>query len=557
MRVFDKHTFTQLTNMEHTHHHLLRTLGTQWGHSSKLPHPILVKRYPLNYQHPLTICTRTDPVTTNINQSDAEFLLLIFQMYGPMIVHPERVTTALPLMSTNNLAWCVKLHVDYATRADTPMRLEDVYMKVRTSVAETCTYYPEWNHPTHMVPFLTPTDFQQAFEKMTCGCLDGLPWQGVVAAGEAVAMCLTKGRYTSQANQSYDTAIVDLYTLTPSALLETIAFFDKKYKGRIFWGLGKNTTPIVCITGVPRVFRIMCERPHTNQQDIVNHLDIDFIQVCYSDGHVLMSPTCVRSHATRVCVVSPYVLPNRQSMALDHGLGLKIYGVNSLPTRTFWDHPKTYTPKKHHTPEQTRYNMHLNLGCWHVANESRGIAEAVMNTPPTDLWYTGNAFLTCDNTTQAMYDSLTHTLPVEGVVGYVLPFQVVFQKSLWLFLPQMNSVMIKDDANKYIAPGRHELVAFTKRIQLIINVLYGEDACHCPVETTNTLHIEYMPNCRLVDTHTHTLVTPEELQKTKQNYAICTEMHCSTILMGPTWWSPVFTCVEIEVFPLDLIHNTK
>jgi hypothetical protein len=38
---------------------------------------------------------------------------------------------------------------------------------------------------------------------------------------------------------------------------------------------------------------------------------------------------------------------------------------------------------------------------------------------------------------------------------------------------------------------------------------------------------------------------------------VCTEMHCTTILVGPTWWSPVFTCLDMDVFPLDLIHHAE
>jgi hypothetical protein len=478
----------------------------------------------------------------------------MFQLYGPVFVHPERVTQAFAV-GTANLSPCVKIHVDYATRSTNVARLEDVYMKVKTAVADSCTYYPDWTHPTQMVPFTRPLEFEKAFDKMTGGCLKGFSWEGVAAAGEAVAGCVVRGRYTTQANHAFATATVDLYTFTQLALLKTIDFFSETYRGRIFWGL-KNSTPVVCIRGVSRVFRIMCGYEHTNMEDLANSFDLDFIQVCY-DGHVVMTPTCVRSHATRVCVVSPHVLPNRQSLALDHGFGLMIYGVNSLGTRTFWDHPKSYTPHKDHTNEQVRYNMHLNLGCWHVSTHAEEVVEAVMTPPAYDVWYTGGAFLTCDNTTESMFDTLTPVLPVEGVVGYVLPHQLKFPKSLWLFLPQFNSIMLKDDANKYIAPGRHELVAFVKRVQLIFNVLYGEGECVCPVENTNTMHIEYMPHSRLVDTQMHTLVTVDELAETKQNYAICTEMHCTTILVGPTWWSPVFACAEIDVFPTQLIHRTK
>lgn len=558
MKGFQKHKYRRLLDQSYTSDNetLLFSLVTHWGRSKQPPQNMVVQAYTPNYQHTLTTCSRTDPTPT-ILPTDAELLLDIFQLYGPVFVHPERVAQACTGLVTSHLRHCVKLHVDYATRATTLVSLSDVYTKVRASNPETCTYYPEWNHVTQTVPFLSKINFDTAFSKLTAGCLDDFPWDGVVAVGEAVAACVVKGRYTAHANHALETVVVDLYAFTSHALLRTTTFFNEKYMGNVFWGLGENNTVIVCVREVPRVFRIFFGQ-HTNEEEVVTSFDLDFCQLCYSRlTGVFMTPVCIRSHATRVCVVSPYVLPNRQSLALDNGFGLMVYGKNSLPGRTFWDNPRSYTPLHDHTDSQVRYNMHLNLGCSAVSRDPVDVVDAVTRNAVPDVWYTGEAFLVCDHTMDSMFSTLTHALPTEGVVGYVLPMQLRFHKSLWMFMPEFNSIILKDDATKYMAPGRHGLVAFVKRMQLLFNVCYGEDQCVCPVEVANTLHIEYMPNSRVVDTQLHQLVSLETIQATKRKYAVCTEMHCTTILVGPTWWSPVFTCLHMDLFPLDLIHHTE
>jgi len=61
-----------------------------------------------------------------------------------------------------------------------------------------------------------------------------------------------------------------------------------------------------------------------------------------------------------------------------------------------------------------------------------------------------------------------------------------------------------------------------------------------------------------VNTMTHKPIAMDQLERANlTKYAICAALECSTLLVGPTWWTPVFTISEMDVFDTELVMNMR
>lgn len=537
------------------HCSLLRCLVSEWGQVN-IP-PQTFKKFTSHHRHPLSICLRQDPVPP-INQKEGEFLMTLFQLYGPLVIHPDRVVQAVKFLYTNNLTPEQTLHVHYASKSTQPVNLDDVYMNVMTTVIPETTYHPSWNNATPLVPFVSTQYFEGAFNRMSFGCLKGMPWNGVIAAGEAVASCLVLGPRPN--SSGFSTMPVELFVSSSVVMIKTMKFFKDKFGEDVMWGL-KGSTVVICIRSVPRVFHIVPVLD-TDQKTLVSSFDLEFMQVYYTGEQVFMTPICIRTHATRVCNVCPFVLPNRQFVALEKGFGLCVWGLNSIPQRTFWDASKTYVPSPTHSTHQITYNMHLNLGCHHVSDNIITILNIMANNSNvrenTEPWFTGAAFLTCGNTCELMINTLAPILPAEGTVGYLIPYPLKFQNALWLYSPAIKSIILNHDETGYSPHGMTDIGEFLGRLQVVFDFMYGQGSCVYNFGQVSYLPVSTTPNCRIVNTLTHKSITMDQLEKVNMTkHAICAALECSTLLVGTNWWTPVFTISEMDVFDTELVMNMR
>jgi hypothetical protein len=422
-------------------------------------------------------------------------------------------------------------------------------------------YKPAWEYDSLMVPFLTPEECRAQLDTVCCGCLDGMNWENVAIAGGSVSACLTSRHYitTNEALEAYTTMDVDLFVFSPEALDKTVEHFKNKFPDRVFFGFNRGVI-VVCIRGIPRVFQIILV--DSDFTSLVTRFDLDFCQAILTQSQILITPRCAMAHATRVCVASPYVLPNRQHKALRKGFGLYVVGDDVVNLRTMWDEQHSYVPDISHTDEQIRYNMRLNLRCKEVTSSSDEIM-SVLNT--TDLrngpdyiprsttrhTFTGVSFLKSLASIEGLVYTLPPELPLDGVVGITLSFTLVFQRYLWVYSPQADSVVLQNHRSNYVAPGRADLLEFTNKMQSVFDEMYGEGMCTYEFPIKNTLRVNVTPSSRILDVATQTIVDPDNISL-EHEVCICTAMQCSSIVLGDDWWAPIFVCQEVEVFPLEM-----
>jgi hypothetical protein len=165
--------------------------------------------------------------------------------------------------------------------------------------------------------------------------------------------------------------------------------------------------------------------------------------------------------------------------------------------------------------------------------------------------YTGTSFLTCELTRAMLAAILPPSLPVEGVFGYSLPFTLVFQRYMWVYVASCESVILRH--LDYTAPGRADLLEFTDRVQEVLDFVYGRGECTYTFSQKHTLGLSVTPCSRILDVATQEVVDSEVVHMNTADARICTNFVCSTIALGRDWWSPIFTCREIEVFPSCMV----
>lgn len=518
-------------------HILLWHIAHGWGRYPRPPKQF--PRYHKNTRHPLSLPARNDP-PPGVNESGKDLLLRLHQVYGPVVVNLERVALSCPF-SVND----VSEGIAYASCSRVLLSLEDLYYRVHTGGAQ-AHYDPAWVHTSPLVPFGTPDECRVRFDTICHGCLVGMDWTDVWAGGGSVSACLTPYHIETQdALDAYTNMDVDLFVFTTDALVKTIEHF--KHKFHAVFGFNRGVV-VVCIRHIPRVFQIILV--NTDTTSLVTRFDLDFAQVILSETQILLTPACIRAHATRVCHVSPHVLPARQHKARRKGFGLYVSGIDVLDSRTLWDQERVYTGG---TDEQTRFNMMLNLYCQHVTADVDDIMHVVNTTDlrngpeyiPRDTGrytYTGTAFMQCDVTSAYMFNALPDTLPRDGVLGCNLPFTLVFSKYMWRYDASCEALVLKDP--DYVAPGREDLLQFTDRVQSLMDTMYGKYACTYGFEHKRRLMVHVTPSSRILDVHARTMVD------LITDGCVCTAVQCSSMVMGDCWWAPVFVCQEIDVFPL-------
>jgi hypothetical protein len=531
-------------------HILLWHVARAWGRYKNPPTRFRI--HAPGTKHALSLPLRFDPVGV-VSESDKKVLLQLHQRYGPAVVSLQRVSTSLPLSADDPVE---PEQLAYVTCARTLLDLGDVFQRVHVG-SMFSHYTPAWVYDSLLVPFLSPKECRARFDMVCYGCLEGMDWTNVAAAGGSVSACLTPQHYikSQAALEAYISMDVDLFMFSPEALDTTLEHFKHKFPG-VFFGFSRGVV-VVCIRDIPRVFQlILVDSDFTS---LITRFDLDFCQVILTESRVFLTPACIRAHATRVCVATPHVLPCRQHKARQKGFGLYMAGDAVVHRRTFWDQARGYVPEMGHTDEQIRFGMMLNLRCKDVTSDVDHIMN-VFNTTDmrngpeyipratTRYNYTGTSFLTCPGTIEEMIRTLPDTLP-DGIVGYTLPFTLVFPKYLWVYAGDCDSVVLRTSSE--CAPGRDDLLQFTDRMQDLFNEMYGDDACTYGFGDKHLLRVSVTPSSRILDVATRTIVDPGDIQIT-HDVCICTAMQCSTILMGADWWSPIFVCQEVDVFPREL-----
>lgn len=529
---------------------LLWHVARAWGRYKKPFTQFL--RHPPGTKHALSLPLRFDPVDV-VSESEKKVLLQLHQLYGPAVVSLERVSTSLPLSADDPVD---PEQLAYVTCAHTLLDLADVFQRVHVG-AMWSHYSPEWVYDSLLVPFLSPKECRARFDTVCYGCLGGMDWTNVAAAGGSVSACLTPQHYikSQAALDAYTSMDVDLFMFSPEALDTTLEHFKHKFPDRVFFGFSRGVV-VVCIRNIPRVFQlILVDSDFTS---LITRFDLDFCQVILTESRVFLTPSCIRAHATRVCVATPHVLPSRQQKARAKGFGL--YTAGEVVQRTFWDEERGYVPGRE-TEEQIRFNMMLNLRCKEVTSDVDRIMN-VFNT--TDLRngpayiprattrynYTGTSFLQCAATISEMMHTLPVALPVDGILGCNLPFTLVFQRYLWVYAAE--SVVLRSQG--YIAPGRAGLLQFTDRVQDLFDEIYGKGVCTYGFPEKYILRVNVTPSSRIFNVATRTMVDPDQITAS-QDVCICTAMQCSSLLLGDNWWAPIFVCREVDVFPLQLATN--
>jgi len=536
---------------------LLRHVAAVWGRYPRPP--VHFESHPASTEHILSMPLRTDDVP-RISRADKQLLLRLHRRFGPVVVNLERVSTSCALDVEDLETDEILENVAYATCAPILLDLERVFHRVHVGVVD-AHYAPAWVYPELLVPFLSPQECRAQFDQVCCGCLQGMDWTDVVAAGGAVSACLTPRHLikTQQALDAYNSMDVDLFALTPEAQDRTLEHFKRKFGSRVLFGFSRGVV-VVCIRGVPRVFNV--NLAWDTPTSLLTRFDLDFCQAALGEDVVVLTPACVRAQATRVCVVSPRVLPNRQHKALQKGFGIYASGDDVLCRRTFWDAAPGYVPTASHTDEQITFNMQLNLGCKHVTSEVDSIMNVLNTTDMRDAPeyvphtrgsqpYTGTSFLTCELTRGMLAGILPPSLPVEGVFGYSLPYTLVFQRYMWIYVASCESVILRHLG--YTAPGRADLLEFVDRVQEVMDFVYGEGECTYLFSQKHTLGLTVTPCSRILDVATQEVVDSEVVHMNTADARICTNFVCSTIALGRDWWTPIFTCREIEVFPSCMV----
>jgi hypothetical protein len=308
----------------------------------------------------------------------------------------------------------------------------------------------------------------------------------------------------------------------------------------------------VCIRHIDRVFQLI----PVDDASFIYRFDLDFCQVALTGSTMIITPACVRAHATRVCRVGPSVTPVRQHKAVRKGFGLYVEGEDVLNNATFWDRPRVYVPGSD-LPEQIQFNMMLNLGCQRVTSDIAEIMDVVNTTDthngpeylPVDTHqsYTASAYLACESTILELSAGLPEARP-DGAMGYNLPFTLVFQKQMWVYHASCESLELRDPSRNHTAPGRDEILQFTQRVQRIVDALYGNNTCWYGFEDKHFLTLNVTPSSRILDVHARAPVSLADMRDS----CVCTAVRCSTIVIGDTWWAPAFVCQDIDVFPREM-----
>ena len=526
-------------------------------------------RYFKGTKHTLSICHRTDAVPP-ITADTMKMLLQLHETYGPTVVHVQRVAEAAhigPALNANAIPTHVSVPLAYATGASVVIDLQEVIEhRLRTETNTLYTYPPAWLHGTPTVPLDSQDSFVKRFDQVTCACMHGFQWSEVVAAGGAVSACLLppNQRRTPDAELAFSNMDVDLFVFSYTALCNSLRFFKDKFKNRAVFGISR-TNLVVSIVGIPRTFHVIPTYLATNVTDLLSRFDLDFCQVAFDGCNVCLTAACMRALATRVCEVSPAVLPDRQAKALKKGYGLNVTGFDVIGLRTFWDLPRTYHPLSEHTATQIEYNMALNLNCRIISRSVSEIVRLFNNSdthfgPPyvpytnVETQFTATAFL-CDDLSRTHFiRSLPPTPPGHVSIGVTLPHVLVFQKQIWTYTPFCSAVTLYDASAKYEASGREALCHFTQNIQQVMDQMYGPDACVYNIQNRSSLIVNPIPTTRVVDVITHTLTTIDDIDNFVDQFTLCTALQCSTIMLGTGWWAPVFVCQEMDIFPKDLAH---
>lgn len=522
---------------------LLWHVSRAWGCKPCTRFPI----FPIDTRHPLTLPCRHDPAPTT-DEVTTRHLLTLHQLYGPTVVDLNRV---IPHEFSEDIPTEVVENVAYTSRARVLLDYDQVWYRVHTGVVN-ARYKPAWEYTSVFTPFSKPDQCRDRLDAICHGCLVGMDWNGVAVAGGAAAACLTPEEYitTQEARDAYDAMDVDLFVFTPDALVMTLEHFRNKFNA--YFGVNRGVV-VVCIRNIPRVFQVIPVQE--DPVELITRFDLDFAQVIMTDTKIFLTPLCIRAHATRVCRVNPHILPGRQHKARRKGFGLDVRGMDVVDERTRWDMDGVFIQGD--TDEQVRFNMLLNLRCNHVSHSVETILEIVHTTDlrngpdyvqriTTPHKYTAAAYLECDATITDLFHALPTTLPHAGVLGCTLPFTLVFPTYMWGYDASCESLILQD--TNHVAPGRLDLLRFSHHIQLLMNVVYGDNECVYPFDEKERLPMNVIPSTRILDVHARTVVEKHQMS----DACVCTSIRCSSLVVGHDWWSPVFVCGDIDVFPPEM-----